>query len=35
MSDFGKAKKLLYEFKGDTYLHGIGVLSQVGQVTYG
>ncbi len=32
MSDFGKAKELLRAFKGDTYLHGIGVLSQVGEV---
>jgi alcohol dehydrogenase len=32
MSDFGKAKELLRAFKGDTYLHGVGVLSQVGEV---
>ena len=33
MADFGKAKELLREFKGDHYLHGMGVLSQVGSVT--
>jgi alcohol dehydrogenase len=35
MSDFDKARKLLHEFKGDSYLYGTGVLSQVGQVTDG
>jgi alcohol dehydrogenase len=32
MSDFEKAQALLREFKGDTYLYGAGVLSQVGGV---
>jgi alcohol dehydrogenase len=32
MSDFEKARKLLYEFKGDAYLFGAGVLSHVGEV---
>ena len=31
MSDFSKARELLAEFKGDTYVHGLGVLPQVGQ----
>ncbi len=31
MSDFTKARALLQEFKGDAYVHGLGVLSQVGQ----
>ncbi len=33
MADFDKAQVLLHEFKGDTYLHGIHVLSQVGSAT--
>jgi alcohol dehydrogenase class IV len=33
MADFEKAKALLREFKGDSYLHGVGVLPQVGSVT--
>jgi alcohol dehydrogenase class IV len=33
MADFDKARALLREFKGDTYLHGLGVLPQVGQAT--
>lgn len=33
MADFEKARALLREFKGDKYLHGMGVLSQVGEVT--
>jgi alcohol dehydrogenase len=33
MTDFEKARALLREFKGDKYLHGMGVLSQVGGVT--
>ncbi|MBC8253769.1 MAG: iron-containing alcohol dehydrogenase [Ardenticatenia bacterium] len=33
MSDFDKARQLLREFKGDAYLHGMGVLPQVGKVT--
>jgi alcohol dehydrogenase len=32
MSDFGKARELLYEFKRDAYLYGAGVLSRVGEV---
>ena len=32
MSDFEKAQALLREFKGDTYLYGAGILSQVGKV---
>jgi alcohol dehydrogenase len=32
MSDFEKARELLYEFKGDAYLFGAGVLSRVGEV---
>jgi alcohol dehydrogenase len=30
MPDFKKARHLLREFKGDKYLHGLGVLSRVG-----
>jgi alcohol dehydrogenase class IV len=33
MASFDKAQTLLREFKGDTYLHGLGVLSQMGGVT--
>jgi alcohol dehydrogenase class IV len=33
MADFEKARALLREFKGDKYLHGMGVLAQVGEVT--
>ena len=32
MSDFEKARKLLYELKGDAYLFGAGVLPRVGEV---
>ena len=32
MPDFEKARKLLYEFKGDAYLFGAGVLPRVGEV---
>jgi alcohol dehydrogenase class IV len=32
MPDFDQARELLYEFKGDSYLYGMGVLAQVGQV---
>ena len=32
MNDFEKAGALLKEFKGDSYLHGAGVLSSVGEV---
>ena len=32
MADFAKAQELLQAFKGGTYLHGLGVLSQVGEV---
>ncbi len=33
MGSFDSAQALLHEFKGDTYLHGMGVLRQVGGVT--
>ena len=33
MASFEKARELLREFKGDKYLHGMGVLSQVGEAT--
>jgi len=33
MADFGGARALLREFKGDTYVHGMGVLSEVGRMT--
>jgi alcohol dehydrogenase len=33
MTNYEKAQGLLREFKGDKYLHGMGVLSQVGSVT--
>ncbi len=33
MSNFDHARQLLRAFKGDTYLHGLGVLPQVGAVT--
>jgi len=32
MANFDKAQELLQAFKGDSYLHGIGILSQVGRV---
>ena len=32
MADFGKARALLREFKGDSYLQGMGVLTRVGPV---
>ncbi len=32
MENFDQAQNLLWQFKGDTYLHGLGVLSQVGLV---
>ena len=32
MSDFERARSLLHEFKGDTYLFGAGVLPDVGKV---
>jgi alcohol dehydrogenase len=32
VADFDKARALLRQFKGDTYLHGLGVLPQVGAV---
>ncbi len=31
MNEFDTARALLHEFKGDTYLHGLGVLPQAGQ----
>jgi alcohol dehydrogenase class IV len=33
MADFTKARAMLCEFKGDAYLHGLGVLPQVGKAT--
>jgi len=33
MATFDKAQTLLREFKGNKYLHGMGVLSQVGEAT--
>jgi alcohol dehydrogenase len=33
MSTFGKAKALLRRFKGEAYLHGLGVLPGVGEAT--
>ncbi len=33
MANFDQAQALLREFKGDAYLHGVNVLSQVGGVT--
>jgi alcohol dehydrogenase len=33
MTQFDQARSLLKRFKGDTYLHGLGVLPQVGAVT--
>jgi hypothetical protein len=33
MTPFDQAQSLLRQFKGDTYLHGPGVLPQVGAVT--
>jgi alcohol dehydrogenase len=35
MADFDRTHALLRKFKGDRYLHGMGVLSQVGSVTAG
>jgi len=35
MADFDKARALLRQFKGDMYLHGLGLLPQVGGVTAG
>ena len=33
MPDFSKARAMLSEFKGDAYIHGLGVLPQVGKAT--
>ncbi|MCD6285115.1 MAG: iron-containing alcohol dehydrogenase [Anaerolineae bacterium] len=33
MTDFMKARRLLTAFKGGRYIHGLGVLAKVGQVT--
>ena len=35
MGDFNRARLLLRKFKSDTYVHGIGVLPQVGAVAAG
>lgn len=32
MADFHQARKLLHEFKGDSYTHGVGVLPEVGSL---
>ena len=33
MADFAEARTMLAEFKGDSYIHGLGVLTQVGSAT--
>ncbi len=33
MADFSKARAMLAEFKGDNYIHGLGVLPLVGKAT--
>ena len=33
MADFSKARAMLAEFKGDNYIHGLGVLPEVGKAT--
>ncbi len=33
VNEFAKARALLYQFKGNTYLYGLGVLPQVGATT--
>jgi alcohol dehydrogenase class IV len=33
MAGFDKAEQLLLQFKGESYVHGVGVLPQVGHVT--
>ena len=33
MADFSKARAMLSEFKGDNYIHGLGVLPEVGKAT--
>lgn len=35
MSDFAPARALLRQFKGDAYVHGLGILPQVGAVAAG
>jgi alcohol dehydrogenase class IV len=35
MADFDKARELLRGFKGDKYIHGMGVMPQVGSATAG
>jgi len=35
MADFDRARALLRQFKGDRYLHGLGILPQVGGVAAG
>jgi len=32
MSDFEKAYALIHEFKGDTYIHGLNILSKTGKI---
>lgn len=33
MSDFEKARELIREFKGDSYVYGSGVLDEIGRIT--
>nr|MBC7245370.1 iron-containing alcohol dehydrogenase [Chloroflexota bacterium] len=33
MSDFEKARELMREFKGDSYVYGLGVLDEIGSLT--
>ncbi|MGB9880597.1 MAG: iron-containing alcohol dehydrogenase, partial [Anaerolineae bacterium] len=33
MSDFEKARELIREFKGDSYVYGSGVLDEIGHIT--
>jgi alcohol dehydrogenase class IV len=35
MADFDKARALIREFKGDSYVHGLGVLPRIGEVVTG
>ncbi|MFO7943970.1 MAG: hypothetical protein R6U51_06690 [Anaerolineales bacterium] len=35
MDPYQKARSLLKEFKGESYVYGTGVLSRVGEITAG
>lgn len=35
MADFDKARALIHGFKGDTYVHGLGVLPRIGELVSG